>query len=68
MLVAVWFWLFAWVMWWVNVALGVQGASPILAIIAILSLPVLLRKRPALSRDVIAFGVFIIWCVASTFC
>ena len=67
MLVAVWFWLFAWVMWWVNVALGVQGASPMLAIIAILSLPVILRKRPALSRDVIAFGVFIIWCVASTF-
>ncbi len=67
MLVAVWFWLFAWIMWWLNAHLGVQGASPILAIIAILSLPILLKKRPTLSRDVIVFLVFIVWCIASTF-
>ena len=67
MLAAVWFWLFAWVMWWLNAHLGVQGAPPVLTFIAVFSLPILLKKRPSLSSDAIAFGAFMAWCIASTF-
>ncbi len=64
---AAWFWLIAWGLWWLVVILGAQGTSPILAVIGLLSLPVLLTKRPDIPLDVLAFILFLVWCVTTSF-
>ncbi len=64
---AAWFWLIAWGLWWLVVILGAQGTSPILAIIGLLSLPALLTKRPDIPLDLLAFILFLVWCVTTSF-
>ena len=62
-----WFWLIAWALWWLIVVLGVKGTSPVMAVIGLLSLPVLLRKRPTFSLDAIVFLALLVWCVMTSF-
>lgn len=60
------FWLFAWAVWWVVLHEGAQGASPVLALIGLLSLPVLLKTRPSISRDVLVLILFLVWALMSS--
>ena len=60
------FWLFAWAVWWVILHEGAQGVSPVFALIGLLSIPVLLKKRPHTSKDVLAFILFLTWAVISS--
>ena len=64
---AAWFWIIAWALWWLIASLGVQGTTPVVGLIGFLAVPVLFRKRPALSYDVIAFGLFMLWCITTSF-
>lgn len=67
MSMAGWFWLIAWGLWWLIIALGAQGTAPVLGLIGLLALPILFRKRPSFSLDAIVFFVFLLWCIATGF-
>lgn len=64
---AAWFWLITWGLWWFIIALGAQGTTPFVGFTGILALLILFRKRPAFSPDVLVFGVFLLWCIATSF-
>lgn len=65
---AVWFWIVSWGLWWLIVALGTQGTSPVMGLIGVLSIPFLFRKLPSRpGPDVIALGLFVVWCVVGIF-
>lgn len=63
MTIAFGFWLFILGLWWAIAHTGVKGTSPLLAILGILAIPLLFKRLPGLSLDVLMFILFILWAV-----
>ena len=60
-----WFWLIAWGLWCLVMSMGAQGFSPVMSLIGLLALPKLADLRWPVPLDVLAFLVFLAWCVAT---
>lgn len=63
---AAWLWLTTWGLWWLLVIMGSQGTTPVMSVIGFLALPMLIRVRPKISLDVLAFFAFMVWCAITT--
>ena len=57
---AAWLWLTTWGLWWLLVIMGSQGTTPVMSVIGFLALPMLIRVRPRISLDVLAFFAFMV--------